>query len=221
MNIAEGAGYGTKSVLTSYLAGKSGLPPGSYTPVLLEKSGRQEAILEGLKAGQVDVVTSQEPLTAAVLATNLATALYDLNTRKSTTQVLGAAWPSQSLLLSPRYIEAHPDIVQRLVNAFVKTMRYVNSHSAQEIAAQLPPGYFDGKDRQAEIDLLAKMLPTYASGDYSFARADVEVLVDTIRSSTYDASEEGQWRATTDNAGFDVAELYTNEFVVRAMETIP
>ena len=56
--------------------------------------------------------------------------------------------------MSPKYIDAHPDTVQRLVNALVRTMRFVNTHTAEEIAEKLAPDYFDKKDRRAEIEYI-------------------------------------------------------------------
>lgn len=219
-NVAQGAGYGTKSVITSYLAKKAGLPAGSYTPVALEKKGRQEAVLQGLKEGTVDVMTFEEPVTSILRGTDLVATLYDLTSRQSTARVLGAAFPAQSILMSPEFIEAHPDTAQRLVNAFVRTMRFVNTHTAEEIAAALPAGYFRDKDRQAQVRLIRDTLPAYARGDYSFSPAAVQLVVDTMLASRFDASEEGQWRATGDNSKVRARELYTNRFVDRAMKEI-
>src|SRR6202012_5635792 len=64
--IAEGAPYGTKGVITEFLAEKAGLAPHSFTPVNLEHEGRQEAVIKGLKAGNVDIMTFQEPITSAI-----------------------------------------------------------------------------------------------------------------------------------------------------------
>jgi NitT/TauT family transport system substrate-binding protein len=218
--VAEGAGYGTKSVITNYLAAKAGLPAHSYTPVMLGKEGRQEAVIQGLKDGTVDVMTFQEPVTSALLATNMVTTLYDLNSRESTAKVLGAAFPAQTLLMSPKYIQAHPDTVQHLVNAFVRTMRFINSHSADEIAAKLPPGYFAGKDRDAEIKLIRDTLPTFAKGDYSFSPDAVKLVAEINVTSSFDPSVEGRWRATGDKSKVRPADLYTNRFVNKAMKEI-
>lgn len=220
-NVAEGAGYGTKSLITGYLTSKAGLPPRSYTPVMMESAGRQGAVLTGLVDGRVDVMTFQEPVTSALLATGLVSTLYDLNRRETTVQALGAEWPAQSLLMAPAFIDEHPDTVQRLVNALVRTMRFVNSHDAEEIAAKLPPEYFAGKDREAEIALIRNTLLSYARSDYSFSPAGVRLVVDAIQSSTFDASESGVWRATAENRRIDVDALYTNRFVKRAMHAIP
>jgi len=218
--IAEGAGYGTKSVITNYLAAKAGLPARSYTPVMLGKEGRQEAVIQGLKDATVDVMTFQEPVTSALIDTRMVSVLYDLNSKDSTAKVLGAAFPAQTLLMSPRYIEAHPDTVQHLVNAMVRAMRFINSHSAEEIAAKLPPGYFTGKDRQAEVRLIRDTLSTFAKDDYSFSPAAVNLVAEINLNSAFDKSVEGQWRATGDKSKVRPEALYDNRFVKKAMKDI-
>lgn len=218
--VAEGAGYGTKSLITGYLAHKAGLPAHSYTPVMVQQEGRQQAVVEGLKQGEVEVMTFQEPLTSALLATKLVSPLYDLNSRRSTAEVLGAPWPAQSILMAPAYIDAHPDVVQRLVNAFVRTMRYINAHSADQIVEALPRSYFQGKDREAEVKYIRNTLSTFAKDDYSFSPQAVRLVVDAIQSFDFDQSEEGRWRATAENPRIDPEQLYTNRFVTAAMKTI-
>jgi NitT/TauT family transport system substrate-binding protein len=220
-NVAEGALYGTKGLLTSYIARKAGLPPHSYTPVMLQHDGRQEAVIKGLRAGGVDVMTFQEPITSALRDTGMVSTLYDLNSGASTRKVLGAAWPSQSLLVAPAFVKAHPQAVQRLVTAFVKTMRYINRHSLDQIVAALPASYFEGKDRKAEIRYLRETLPTFAKNDYSFSPAAVRLVVDTVRAYDFDDSAEGRWRGTAVNPNVDPSKLYTNRFVEAAMRETP
>jgi ABC-type nitrate/sulfonate/bicarbonate transport system substrate-binding protein len=177
-------------------------------------------VLKGLKEGKVDVMTFQEPMTSALLESNMASTLYDLNSKQTTTKVLGAAFPAQSLLMSPKYIAAHPDAVQHLVNALVRTMRFVNAHTAKEIADKLPPDYFDNKDRTEAMKYIRNTLPTYAKGDYAFSPAAVKLVVDAIEACAFDQSEEGRWRATGDNSKVKVDQLYDNRFVHKAMKEI-
>ena len=218
--VAEGAPYGTKALLTSYLAARAGLRLHSYTPVMLQHEGRQQAVLNGLRAGEVDVMTFQEPITSALAATGMVTTLYDLNSKASTAKVLGAAWPAQSLLMAPSFIAAHPVAAQRLVNAFVRTMRFVNRHSLDAIVAKLPPAYFAGKDRAAEIHYLRETLPTYAHGDYTVTPAEARLVVRSIAAYDFDQSPEGRWRGTAENRHVNPDSLYTNRFVERAMKEI-
>lgn len=219
-NIAEGAGYGTKSVLTGYLAKMAGLPAHSYTAVMLKHDGREKTVIEGLKKGKVDVMTFQEPTTSALHATGMVTDLYDLNSKATTTKVLGAPWPAQSLLMAPSFIEQHPETVQRLVNAFVHTMRFINTHTADQIVAKLPADYFKGKNRKEEINYIKNTLSTFASGDYSFSPAAVQLVLDSVRSSDFDKSAEGKWRGTGDITSLTSASLYDNRFVLKAQAAI-
>ena len=218
--VAEGAGYGTKSVITNYLATKAGLPPGSYTPVMTGKEGRQQAVISGLKQGGVDVMTFQEPVTSALLGTGMVSTLYELNSRESTSRVLGAPFPAQSLLMSPGFIQGHPETAQHLVNALVRSMRFINAHGAEEIAAKLPADYFAGKNRDAEIRFIRNTLSTYAKGDYSIAPTAVQLAISINLSSNFDQSVEGRWRASGDKSRVSANELYTNAFVNKAMQQI-
>ena len=217
-NVAAGAGYGMKSVLTRYLARKSGA--GAYASVMMGKAGREEAVVKGLKEGTVDVMTFQEPITSALLATGLATTLYDLDSGESTARALGARFPAQALLMSPETIAKRPEVVQRLVNALVRAMRFVNSHSAEEIAARLPADYFAGKDRRAELELIRAALPTYTRGDYSISPEEAQLAVDVNLSAVFDESDEGRWRGSGDVSRVRAADLYTSRFVSRAMNAI-
>lgn len=220
LRIAQGAGYGTKGLITAYLASKAGLPPHSYTPVLMESQGRQAAVLSALRAGTVDVMTFQEPVTSALQQTGLVSTLYDLNSAASTRRALGAALPAQSLLMSPGFIARHPQAVQRLVNALVRTMRYIETHSAAQIGAALPADYFAGKDRAAEIARLQKTLPSFSRADYRIKAEGARLVVDAIQSYDFDSSEEGRWRATAQVRQFEIGGLFDNRFVEKAMRDI-
>jgi phosphate transport system substrate-binding protein len=219
--VAEGAGYASKAVITGYLAHQAGLPRKSYTSINHPPEGRLQLVLKDLKADKLDVMTFQEPVTSGLLETNLVTTLYDLTTREGTVKALGTAFPAQSILMAPQFIKEHPDTVQRLVNAYVRAMRYINAHTADEIIAQLPASYFDGKDRPAQIKFIRNTLPGHAKGDYSFPADAVHLVVDAMLWAGFDSSEEGIWRATGDASKVKADELYTNEFVARAMREIP
>ncbi len=219
--VAEGAGYATKAVITGYMAHQAGLPRKSYTSINHPTEGRLQLVLGDLKADKLDVMTFQEPITSGILATNLATTLYDLTSREGTVKALGTAFPAQSILMAPQFIQEHPDTVQRLVNAYVRAMRYLNSHTADEVIAQLPADFFGGKDRATQVALTKKTLTSYAKGNYAFPADAVHLVVDAMLWAQFDGSEEGVWRATGDASKVKESELYTNEFVERAMQAIP
>jgi len=220
-NLATGALFSTKTYLTKYMMRKAGLPPDGYNPVGATYEGRKDTLVKGLQEGRIDALTFMEPMTSEIEATGLVSTLYDLTTEKGTRAALGDYWPTRCVFIAPSYIAAHPDTVQQIVNGFVRTMRYVNSHSADEIAAALPARFFAGKDRAVEIDLIRKHLPGFARGDYTFSPSAVRLVADAVFVSDFDQSGEGRWRQRAKGAPRDLSRLYDNRFAAAAMKAIP
>lgn len=218
--VAQGAGYGTKAVITGYLAQRAGLPRDAYTPVAAQSEGRLAAVLAGLKNANVDVMTFQEPVTSALEHSGMVSTLYDLNTEQGTRAALGAPFPAQSLLVAPRFTEQHPNVAQHLVNAFVRTMRFINRHDADQIIAALPPAFFEGKDRTAAIAYVRATLPSYSRDDFCVPPAGVRLVIAAMRSSRFDHSVEGRWRAGGDDSKVVAEALYDNRLVEKAMQRI-
>ncbi len=219
--IAEGAAYASKAVITGYLAHKAGLPRNSYRPVNHPSENRLQLVLGDLKADKLDVMTFQEPVTSGLLNSGRVTTLYDLTTREGTARALGAPFPAQSVLMAPKFIKDNPATVQKLVNAYVRAMRYLNARTPDEIIAQLPDDFFAGKDRAEQIRLIKLNLPSYAKDNYAFSAESVRLVVDAMLWAKFDGSVEGLWRATGDAGKVKDAALYNNEFVNRAMQAIP
>lgn len=219
--IAEGAAYASKAVITGYLAHKAGLPRNSYRPVNHPSLNRLQLVLGDLQADRLDVMTFQEPVTSGLHSSGRVSTLYDLTTREGTTRALGAPFPAQSILVAPQFIKDQPGTVQKLVNAYVRAMRYLNSHTPDEIIARLPEDFFAGKDRAEQIRLINLNLPSYAKDNYAFSAESVRLVVDAMLWAKFDGSAEGVWRATGDMGKVKDSALYNNEFVNRAMQTIP
>lgn len=218
--ISTGLPMTTKSYITNYLTVRSGLPPHSYHSVFPATEGRQDATIEGLRNRQVDVVTSLEPQTTAYAATGLVTRMYDFTTRAATVRELGASMPGQALLVSRAFIEAHPETVQRLVNAFVRAMRFSNRHTPAEIAALLPPSYFAGSARDAGLQRIKDLMHGFARDNYAFGPADVALIRDAIFADTYTATEWGRLLSDTRRLNPPLETYYDNRIVNEAMAKI-
>jgi len=219
-NIASGALYGTKSLLTYSIAAKAGLRLSDYGHAAVEEEGREQAIKAGLADSSIDLVTSEEPYTARYKATGLVQPLYLMTDRASTAKTLGAEWPAQSLLMAPKFIATRPQVAQRVVNAFVCTMRFINSHDLKQIVAKLPASYFAGKNRAEELANLANELPTFARGNYRIDPQGAALVAKTIPGFDFGKDEEGVWRNAGGAPVGDPRKLYDNRFVDAAMKRI-
>ena len=227
--IADSAGFSTRRYLTDVFIAQAGLPPGSYTPAATELSAKLPLLTQALKDNKVDIVACMEPMTTGLLATKLVTPLYDLSTGEGTKKALGEIWPARCLYVAPRYIEAHPDRVQRLVNVFVRTMRYINTHTAEEIVAKMPPGYFApdmnndlwADYKKGKTDEIAKVKPGLANGDYTIPPSAAKLACEVLAHTLFDDSAEGKYRRIAAQSGKVKPEAtYDNRFVQEAMKQV-
>jgi NitT/TauT family transport system substrate-binding protein len=227
--IADSAGFSTRHYLTDFVLSRAGLPPDSYTAAPAEWLEKPDELVAALKAGKVDIISSMEPLTSRLLATKLVTPLYRLTDAAGTREALGDVWPARSLYIAPRYIDAHPDRVQRLVNVFVRTMRFINSHTAEELIARMASGFFSpdvsndvwADYKKTKTDEIAKVQPGLTHGDYSIPPAAARLVADVILRTPFDDSPEGRYRRTAAQSGKIRPEAtYDNRFVERAMREI-
>jgi NitT/TauT family transport system substrate-binding protein len=228
--IADSEGFSTRRYLTDTVLERAGLTPADYTPAPGELSQKLPLLTKALQAGQVDIVACMEPMMTGLKATNLVTPLFDLTTAEGTKSTLGEVWPARCLYLSPSYIRDHPDRVQRLVNVFVRTMRFIDTHSAQEIVARMPAGYFApdvDNDlwtayKASKTNEIAKVLPGMAHGDYSIPPSAAQFACDVLFHTAFDDSPEGKYRRAAAQSGKVRPEMtYDNRFVEQAMKEIP
>ena len=227
--IADSEGFSTKRYLTDTVIARAGLTPADYTPAPGELTSKLPLLIKALQADQVDIVSSMEPLTSGLMATKLVTPLFDLATGEGTRRALGEVWPARCLYLAPDYIKAHPDRVQRLVNVFVRTMRYINTHTAGEIIARMPAGYFApdmnndlwAEYKKGKTDEIAKILPGLTNGDYSIPPSAAKFACEVLFRTNFDDSAEGKYRRVAAQSGKVRPEMtYDNRFVEKAMKEI-
>lgn len=136
-----GLGSSTQ-LLTQYLAATHGLKPAEMSFVA---AGSGDSFAAALRQGRIDAGATSEPTVSRLLRAGDARLLVDLRTPQSTEPVLGGVYPGACLYLSTRWAASHRAEVQRLVNALVLALRYIATHSAEEIAAQLPAEHLGDK----------------------------------------------------------------------------
>ena len=136
--------------LTLYLAATQGLKAADMRFVAV---GSGESFATALRQGRIDAGTTSEPTVSRLLQSGDARLLVDLRTPQSTAGVLGGVYPGACLYVTARWAASHRAELQRLVNALVLALRYIATHSAEEIAAQLPAEHLQG-DRALYIAAL-------------------------------------------------------------------
>jgi NitT/TauT family transport system substrate-binding protein len=124
--------------LTQYLAGKSGVPTSAYTTV---KAGADATFIASINSGGIDAGMTTDPTISRLTETGDAKVLLDMRTEAGTKQALGGLYPASSLYMSCDYVQSNQATVQKLANAFVKTLKFINSNDGAAIADKMPADY--------------------------------------------------------------------------------
>jgi NitT/TauT family transport system substrate-binding protein len=133
-------GSGTQTLTTALLA-KVGIAANEvhFVPV-----GAGDTFIAAMQQGRIDAGMTTEPTISRLISSGVGSVLADLRTPTSTQAALGGNYPFISLFMQNSYVSSHHDVVQKLVNAYVKTLKYIQTHTAEQIADQMPADYYAG-----------------------------------------------------------------------------
>ncbi|WP_329333853.1 ABC transporter substrate-binding protein [Streptomyces sp. NBC_00663] len=129
--------------LTKYLAVKNGVKVSEFTPVAV---GAGPTFISALQQGAIDGGMTTDPTVATILDKKAGKVLLDMRTPAGSQAALGGPYPSSSLYMQTDWVNGHKDTVQKMVNAFVKTLKWMSTHSALEIAEKMPADYSQGNN---------------------------------------------------------------------------
>ncbi|MGE5616794.1 MAG: ABC transporter substrate-binding protein [Bacillota bacterium] len=156
--IAGGAGS-SKTTVANALMLAGGLRLDDYTRIANES---KDKIAEALKSGAADLVVAPTPDGDYYESQGVATVFADLTTVEGTRKALGALLPTSTIYMRSALARSHPEIAQHLANAFVRALKYINSHTPEEVAALIPET-ISGKDRAAYLKVLREEMPMFAN----------------------------------------------------------
>jgi NitT/TauT family transport system substrate-binding protein len=189
------------NMLASYNVTKGGNPASSYSPIPV---GAGATLIAAMQQGKIDAAVTSEPTASMLKSRHLASTFVDMNSKQGTQDALGGGYASTSLYMNNDYVKAHPDVVQKLANAYVKTLKWMSTHSPEEIAAQMPEEYYAG-DKALYIEALKGQLPMFTTDGKMPAGVPDNVL-----------KILGTFNPSVKKATIKLDQTYTNEFVDKA-----
>ena len=127
-------GSGTDE-LTQFLASQKGVDHKGYHTLAV---GAGATAIAAIQRNTAQCVMTTQPTVGALESKHLAYSALDLATTKGATDALGGAWPAAAVLAQADWVNSHQDAVQKVVDALVATMHWINTHSATDIANALP-----------------------------------------------------------------------------------
>src|SRR5581483_903713 len=193
-------GSGTQT-LTTALLHKAGV---SADQVHFVPVGAGDTFIAALQQGKIDAGMTTEPTISRLLASGVGKVLVDLRTPQSTQAALGGEYPFISLFMNNSYVNSHKDVVQKLVNAYVKTLKWMHTHTAAQIADMMPPDYYAG-DKTLYVTALQNQMAIFSPDGNMPSDGPGSVL-----------SIEQQTNTTVQGKQIDLSTTFTNEFTSKA-----
>lgn len=193
-------GSGTHT-LTLALLGKAGVSADSahFLPV-----GAGDTFIAAMQQGRIDAGMTTEPTISRLTSSGQGKVLVDLRSPASTRAALGGDYPFIGIWATTAWVNSHKDAVQRLVNAYTKTMKFINSHSADEIAAKMPADYYAG-NKDLYVTALKNQLAIFNT-DCKMPSSGPQTVLNI--ETSYIAWMKGKT--------VDLSKTYTNDFASKA-----
>ena len=185
-----------------YLLSKNGVDPNSVGVIGV---GLGATAVAAMEQGQIDAAVMLDPAVTVLQSHSKdVTILSDTRTQKDTLGVFGGEYPGGALYTKADWIEKHPKEVQAMTNAIVNTLKWIHSHTPEEIADKMPAEYV-GKDKAAYVAALKNTLSMYSETGKMDPKGAAAVLA-VFSQSSPDVAK----------ANIDLSKTYTNKFVEAA-----
>ena len=189
-----------------YILSKNGVDPNSIGVIGV---GLGATAIASMEQGQIDAAIMLDPAVTVLQGANKdLKILADTRSQKDTLAVFGGEYPGGALYAQADWIKAHEKDVQAMTNAIVSTLKWMHSHSAEEIADKMPPALV-GKDKPGYIAALKNTMPMYSETGLMDPKGAAAVLA-VFSQSSPDVAK----------AHIDVSKTFTNEYVEAAIKKL-
>jgi NitT/TauT family transport system substrate-binding protein len=195
----------TSHMVLASLLSKNGVNPSDVTIVNVSGATFPAA----LENKQIVGGMALEPFASVLLEQNKAFALAGLNTLKDTENLFGGPYNIAGVVTRQEVIDNRSEQVQKVVNVLVRALKWIQSHSEEEVADALPIEVV-GSDKRQFIKTL-KTLKEFYSPDGIINPKGAKNVYDSMVASDSLPAEPS----------LDVTQFFTNQFVEKTGATQP
>jgi NitT/TauT family transport system substrate-binding protein len=150
---------GSSTALTAqYAMVKAGLKPSDAAIIGI---GSGASGVAAMQKGEIDVISHLDPVIAKLEADGDIVVLIDTRTEAGTRALFGGSNPAATLYSKKDFIDANPGTTQALVNAFMKSLKWLQSAKPQDVADTVPPEYHLG-DKALYLKAVQNSLESYS-----------------------------------------------------------
>jgi NitT/TauT family transport system substrate-binding protein len=185
-----------------YTLSKNGVDPNSIGVIGV---GLGATAVAAMEQGTIDAAIMLDPAVTQLQGRNKdVKILSDTRSQKDTLDVFGGEYPGGALYAKADWVQAHEKEVQGMTNAIVSTLKWIHSHTPEEIADKMPAELV-GKDKALYVAALKNTLPMYSETGRMDPKGAAAVLAVFSQSSPEVAK-----------ANIDLSKTFTNKYVEAA-----
>jgi len=185
-----------------YMLSKNGVDPNSVGVVGV---GLGSTAIAAMQQGTIDAAIMLDPaVTVLQNEDKNLKILSDTRSQKDTMTVFGGEYPGGALYTRADWIASHEKEVQGMTKAILSTLKWIHSHTPEQIADKMP-AEFVGKDKALYVAALKNTLPMYSENGMMDPKG-AQAVHDVFAQSSPEVKK----------ANIDLSKTYTNKYVEAA-----
>jgi NitT/TauT family transport system substrate-binding protein len=206
LKVGVSAPGSSTNMVINYVLAQGGLRP---EDVAIIGIGQGATVVAAMDQGRVDVISQTDPAVTMLERDGKVKVIAETRTPEGTSKLFGGPMPASSLYAPTEFVKKNPNTVQALTNATVRTLKWMQEASPQQILAAVPEEYLLGN--QAMYLFAYNNVKTAYSKDGYFSEAGAKTTLKALASFNPNIKPEA----------INLAATYTNEFVKKANTKYP
>jgi len=188
-----------------YLLAKNGVSPDAVAVIGI---GIDATAVAAMEQGLVDAAVMLDPTPTVLQGKYPLKILSDTRTQADTLAVFGGDYPGGALYTRGDWIAKHEKETQGMTNAIMATLKWIHSHTPEEIMAKMPEDMV-GPDKALYLAALKNTIPMYSTTGRMDPKG-AEAVLSVFSQSSPEVAK----------AKIDLTKTYTNKFVEQAAQKL-
>ena len=159
MKIGVTAPGSSTNFFANALLAKGGLKPEDVSIIGI---GAGMSAVAAMKKGDIDAISNLDPVITKLEQDGDIVVLADSRTEDGNMKLFGGNNPAAVVYFKQDFVDKNPNTVQHVVNAFYKTMKWLQKASPDDIAKNVPEEFFLG-DRALYLAAVKASRPMYST----------------------------------------------------------
>ncbi|HZR97374.1 MAG TPA: ABC transporter substrate-binding protein [Chloroflexota bacterium] len=198
--------FGSSTHFTlNYLLARAGI---LQDEVSIVQIGTGSASVAAMENGKVTVGLFLDPAATRLLEAGKARVIWDTRSEHDTVAAFGGPYPAGGMYTTRERLEQMPNAIQAAVAASLRTLDWIQDHSAADVADRMPPDFYGG-DKRLYVDSLAASLALF-SPDGLMPESGPASVLNVLKLSDPVVREA---------PAIDLAATYSNRFVEAVRQT--